>query len=58
MVDSLHFRMRSPLARGLSAVIRDFDIEIQVFPKDYSQPPSPTLSVVDGYEAVLEQRLQ
>ena len=36
----------------------NFTKEGQLLQRDNSQPLSPTLSVVDGCEAVLEQRLQ
>ena len=55
MVDSLHFRRRNPAAGRLSVAIRDMEGESTAL-RDDSQPPSPTLSVVDGCEAVPEQR--
>lgn len=55
MVDSLHFQRCNPAAGRLSVAIRDLEGESTAL-RDYSQPPSPTLSVVDGCEAVLEQR--
>ena len=34
----------------------EVSMEVQLLRRDYSQPPNPTLSAVDGCEAALGQR--